>query len=233
MLKELRETRGLSQIELAEKIGVSERTIRKYEQDEDSIQIGVYKKMLKILEMSSNDFVSLSSNTKENVQQSSKMSSNMSSNAEFLSPNRQKVSSNPPKPHFINIPVYDEVFASAGNGRFNEECVSFYYSLERSLLKSCFKLSNCENLAFLRVSGDSMTPTLPPNARLLAQTRTEFKEGQIVLARLDDDLFVKRLHKQPHLKLVSDNEKYEPIILQGKDYELIAVIVGFLMSFEN
>ena len=64
MLKELRETRGLSQIELAEKIGVSERTIRKYEQDEDSIQIGVYKKMLKILEMSSNDFVSLSSNTK-------------------------------------------------------------------------------------------------------------------------------------------------------------------------
>ena len=233
MLKELRETRGLSQIELAEKIGVSERTIRKYEQDEDSIQIGVYKKMLKILEMSSNDFVSLSSNTKENVQQSSKMSSNMSSNAKFLSPNRQKVSSNPPKPHFINIPVYDEVFASAGNGRFNEECVSFYYSVERSLLKSCFKLSNCENLAFLRVSGDSMTPTLPPNARLLAQTRTDFKEGQIVLARLDDDLFVKRLHKQPHLKLVSDNEKYEPIILQGKDYELIAVIVGFLMSFEN
>ena len=69
MLKELRETRGLSQIELAEKIGVSERTIRKYEQDEDSIQIGVYKKMLKILEMSSNDFVSLSSNTKGNVQQ--------------------------------------------------------------------------------------------------------------------------------------------------------------------
>ncbi|TQR57304.1 hypothetical protein DMC01_08500 [Campylobacter troglodytis] len=106
-------------------------------------------------------------------------------------------------------------------------------SLFNYLYKSCFKLANCENLALLRVSGDSMTPTLAPNARLLAQTRTDFKEGQIVLARLDDDLFVKRLHKQPHLKLVSDNEKYEPIALAGKDYELIAVIVGFLMSFEN
>ncbi len=50
--------------------------------------------------------------------------------------------------------------------------------------------------------------------------------------RLDDELFVKRLHKQPRLRLVSDNEKFEPIELGGKDYELIGVIVGFIKAFE-
>ncbi len=73
-----------------------------------------------------------------------------------------------------------------------------------------------------------MTPTLPPNARLLAQHRTEFKEGQIVLAKIDEDLFVKRLQKQPSIKLLSDNAAYESIALQNKHYELLCVIIGFL-----
>lgn len=226
-IKKAREIRGLTQSDLAKFSGVSLDSIKKYEtKAQSNITLENLLKISSVLQVDLNYFA-------ENVPQSKKMSLNNVPQSKILSLNSVVSVVNPPKPHFINIPVYDEVFASAGNGRFNEECVSFYYSVERSLLKSCFKLSNCENLAFLRVSGDSMTPTLPPNARLLAQTRTEFKEGQIVLARLDDDLFVKRLHKQPHLKLVSDNEKYEPIALQGKDYELIAVIVGFLMSFEN
>ena len=228
---ELRKKNNLTQKEFAERTGIAYSTYQSYEYGTQTPRFEYLQKLSTIFNVPvsffTNDTLSL-------VGEKSVVSQNES----VVSRRKNVVSRvvsvvNPPKPHFINIPVYDEVFASAGNWRFNEECVSFYYSVERSLLKSCFKLSNCENLAFLRACGDSMTPTLPPNARLLAQTRTDFKEGQIVLARLDDDLFVKRLHKQPHLKLVSDNEKYEPIILQGKDYELIAVIVGFLMSFEN
>ena len=242
-IKKAREIRGLTQSDLAKFSGVSLDSIKKYEtKAQSNITLENLLKISSVLQVDLNYFAEnvpqyfvpqCVQQSAENVPQSKKMSLNNVPQSKILSLNSVVSVVNPPKPHFINIPVYDEVFASAGNGRFNEECVSFYYSVERSLLKSCFKLSNCENLAFLRACGDSMTPTLPPNARLLTQTRTEFKERQIVLARLDDDLFVKRLHKQPHLKLVSDNEKYEPIALAGKDYELIAVIVGFLMSFEN
>lgn len=212
MLKELREQRGLTQIELANKIGVSERTIRKYEQEEDTIQIGVLKKILENLEMSSNDLnlmsINLSSNQKS-VHQSVQQSKN---------------------PLSIAIPVYDEVFASAGAGRLNDECISFYLHFEKAFLKSYFKLTNTEHLALLRIEGDSMMPTLPPNARLLVQASTQFKEGQIVLCRLDDELFVKRLQKQPELKLLSDNKAYEPIALSNKDYELLSVVVGFIKA---
>lgn len=212
MLKELREQRGLTQIELANKIGVSERTIRKYEQEEDTIQIGVLKKILENLEMSSNDL--------------NLMSINMSSNQKSVHQSVQQ-SQNPLS---IAIPVYDEVFASAGAGRLNDECISFYLHFEKAFLKSYFKLTNTEHLALLRSYGDSMMPTLPPNARLLVQASTQFKEGQIVLCRLDDELFVKRLQKQPELKLLSDNKAYEPIALVGKDYELLSVVVGFIKA---
>lgn len=112
----------------------------------------------------------------------------------------------------------------------NDECISFYLHFEKAFLKSYFKLTNTEHLALLRSYGDSMMPTLPPNARLLVQASTQFKEGQIVLCRLDDELFVKRLQKQPELKLLSDNKAYEPIALVGKDYELLSVVVGFVKA---
>ncbi len=137
---------------------------------------------------------------------------------------------NPKNPLSIAIPVYDEVFASAGAGRLNDECISFYLHFEKAFLKSYFKLTNTEHLALLRSYGDSMMPTLPPNARLLVQASTQFKEGQIVLCRLDDELFVKRLQKQPELKLLSDNKAYEPIALSNKDYELLSVVVGFIKA---
>ena len=224
---------GLTQDDLARLSGVSIQSIRRYEgKDDANITLDILEKIAKALNSNVVYFVSqcLPMSPSEN-----KLSPNgaiLSPNAEFLSPNSVVSVVNPPKPHFINIPVYDEVFASAGNGRFNEECVSFYASFDKAFLRHYFKLTSLQSLAFVRVEGDSMTPILPPNARLLVQHRTDFKEGQIVLARLDDELYVKRLHKQPHLKLVSDNEKYEPIILQGKDYELIAVVVGFLKNVE-
>ena len=146
-----------------------------------------------------------------------------------LSPSQKSVSPSVPTSQ-IQIPVYDEVFASAGAGRLNDECISFYLHFEKAFLKSYFKLTNTEHLALLRLEGDSMMPTLPPNARLLVQASTQFKEGQIVLCRLDDELFVKRLQKQPELKLLSDNKAYEPIALVGKDYELLSVVVGFIKA---
>lgn len=213
-MKILREQQGLTQEDLARISGVSIQSIRRYESKDDAnITLDILGKIASALNSNVVYFVS-----------------QMSPNQIFLSPNVEKVSPNPPNPISIAIPVYDEVFASAGAGRLNDECISFYLHFEKAFLKSYFKLTNTEHLALLRLEGDSMMPTLPPNARLLVQASTQFKEGQIVLCRLDDELFVKRLQKQPELKLLSDNKAYEPIALVGKDYELLSVVVGFVKA---
>ncbi len=216
-IKNAREIKGLTQSELAKMSGVSLDSIKKYEtKAQTNITLENLVKISRILEVDLNYFG-------ENVPQSKKMSLNMSLND-------KKMSLNPQNPLSVAIPVYDEVFASAGAELTNDECISFYLHFEKAFLKSYFKLTNTEHLALLRIEGDSMMPTLPPNARLLVQASTQFKEGQIVLCRLDDELFVKRLQKQPELKLLSDNKAYEPIALSHKDYELLSVVVGFIKA---
>lgn len=217
-IKFAREAKGLTQEDLARISGVSIQSIKRYESKDDSnITLDNLEKIAKAFDTDINAF--------------------LSSNVSYLSPSQKKMSPSlspslsPSVPTSqIQIPVYDEVFASAGAGRLNDECISFYLHFEKAFLKSYFKLTNTEHLALLRLEGDSMMPTLPPNARLLVQASTQFKEGQIVLCRLDDELFVKRLQKQPELKLLSDNKAYEPIALVGKDYELLSVVVGFIKA---
>lgn len=231
-IKRMRENRHLTQAELAQKSGVSLDSIKKYEANsQKNITLDNLFKISKVLKVDLNFFadeMSLSGEMSLNKKMS--LSPQEMSLSVSLSP--PKMSSNVSKSQIVSVPVYDEVVASAGSGRFNDDFKAFSVEFDKAHLKRLFALANVDNLAIIRASGDSMTPTLPPNARLLLQFRTEFKEGQIVACRLDDELFVKRLHKQPRLRLVSDNEKFEPIELGGKDYELIGVIVGFIKAFE-
>ncbi len=210
----LRKDNNLSQKEFAERTGVAYSTFQSYEYGTQTPRYEYLQKLSSIFNVPMSYFID------DKVSLVDKQS--------VVSQGESVV--NPPNPLSIAIPVYDEVFASAGAGRLNDECISFYLHFEKAFLKSYFKLTNTEHLALLRLEGDSMMPTLPPNARLLVQASTQFKEGQIVLCRLDDELFVKRLQKQPELKLLSDNKAYEPIALAGKDYELLSVVVGFVKA---
>ena len=217
----LRKDNNLSQKEFAERTGVAYSTFQSYEYGTQTPRYEYLQKLSSIFNVPMSYFIDdkVSLVDKQSV---------VSQGESVVSQNKSVV--NPPNPLSIAIPVYDEVFASAGAGRLNDECISFYLHFEKAFLKSYFKLTNTEHLALLRLEGDSMMPTLPPNARLLVQASTQFKEGQIVLCRLDDELFVKRLQKQPELKLLSDNKAYEPIALVGKDYELLSVVVGFIKA---
>lgn len=218
----LRKQNDLSQQDFAERTGISTRTLQSYEYGEQSPKYEYLQRLSSIFNVPMSYF--------ENVVNQKESVVNVSSMSKKVSSIKKENVVNPQTPISIAIPVYDEVFASAGAGRLNDECISFYLHFEKAFLKSYFKLTNTEHLALLRLEGDSMMPTLPPNARLLVQASTQFKEGQIVLCRLDDELFVKRLQKQPELKLLSDNKAYEPIALVGKDYELLSVVVGFIKA---
>ena len=221
MLREMRETKGITQIQLAKMLGVSERTIRKYEQEEDSMQVGMLKKIMTALNMSNNSpaiMKKMSSNNEKNVQQYSKSIEKMSSNGVSLP---QTLNDD-----IVSIPFYEDIRASAGSGAYNEAETAEQLNFPKSFLRQYFGLISFNNLSIIIGKGDSMSPTLPENCYLLVQNGS-VNDGEICIARLDDELYVKRLQKRPKLKLFSDNKNYEPIELEGENFEILGRVVGY------
>ena len=221
MLREMRETKGITQIQLAKMLGVSERTIRKYEQEEDSMQVGMLKKIMTALNMSNNSpaiMKKMSSNNEKNVQQYSKSIEKMSSNGVSLP---QTLNDD-----IVSIPFYEDIRASAGSGAYNEAETAEQLNFPKSFLRQYFGLISFNNLSIIIGKGDSMSPTLPENCYLLVQNGS-VNDGEICIARLDDELYVKRLQKRPKLKLFSDNKNYELIELEGENFEILGRVVGY------
>ncbi|EHT8185547.1 S24 family peptidase, partial [Campylobacter jejuni] len=126
----------------------------------------------------------------------------------------------------INIPFFENVRASAGSGTYNDEESTQALGLSKSFLRECFGLYSFINLSVILGQGDSMAPTLPENCYLLIQ-QGEVAEGEICVTRIEDELYVKRLQKRPKLKLLSDNKAYEPINLEGENFEILGRVVGY------
>ena len=75
---------------------------------------------------------------------------------------------------------------------------------------------------YIRVAGDSMTPRIQPGALLLVDRMVETKDDDVVIARINDDLCVKKLRiKEGGIWLLSENEIYSPIqITEEMDFEV-------------
>ena len=76
---------------------------------------------------------------------------------------------------------------------------------------------------YIRVAGDSMVPKIHPGALLLVDRMVETKDEDIIIARINDELCVKRLgiESDGKLWLLSENELYEPIeIKEEHDFEV-------------
>ena len=85
----------------------------------------------------------------------------------------------------------------------------------------------------LKVRGMSMRDAGIFEGDLLAVKRaTEARNGQIVVARLGDDVTVKRLqHRQGHIELLPENPDFSPILVDGTlDFALEGIAVGLIRT---
>ncbi|HEH5289727.1 TPA: LexA family transcriptional regulator, partial [Campylobacter jejuni] len=192
-IKNAREAKNLTQLELAKSSGVSLDSIKRYETKESNITIHNLIKIAKVLDIDLNYFANVPK--LENQQET--LNDDM-----------------------INIPFFENVRASAGSGTYNDEESTQALGLSKSFLRECFGLYSFINLSVILGQGDSMAPTLPENCYLLIQ-QGEVAEGEICVTRIEDELYVKRLQKRPKLKLLSDNKAYEPINLEGENFEIL------------
>ncbi|EDP3607117.1 helix-turn-helix domain-containing protein, partial [Campylobacter jejuni] len=186
-------------LELAKSSGVSLDSIKRYETKESNITIHNLIKIAKVLDIDLNYFANVPK--LENQQET--LNDDM-----------------------INIPFFENVRASAGSGTYNDEESTQALGLSKSFLRECFGLYSFINLSVILGQGDSMAPTLPENCYLLIQ-QGEVAEGEICVTRIEDELYVKRLQKRPKLKLLSDNKAYEPINLEGENFEILGRVVGY------
>ena len=85
----------------------------------------------------------------------------------------------------------------------------------------------------LKVHGMSMRDVGIMDGDLLAVKQTkEAKNGQIVVARLGDEVTVKRFHRYQHvIELLPENSDFKPIVVQpGEPFELEGLAVGLIRS---
>jgi repressor LexA len=85
----------------------------------------------------------------------------------------------------------------------------------------------------LRVRGMSMRDAGIMDGDLLAvQMAKDAQNGQIVVARLGDDVTVKRLHRTRHgIELLPENPDFKPIVVGGDEpFELEGIAVGLIRN---
>ncbi|ECL2949648.1 helix-turn-helix domain-containing protein [Campylobacter jejuni] len=217
-IKNAREAKNLTQLELAKSSGVSLDSIKRYETKESNITIHNLIKIAKVLDIDLNYFANV---PKLSLSLPSKMSLSQDKYVPKLENQQETLNDD-----MINIPFFENVRASAGSGTYNDEESTQALGLSKSFLRECFGLYSFINLSVILGQGDSMAPTLPENCYLLIQ-QGEVAEGEICVTRIEDELYVKRLQKRPKLKLLSDNKAYEPINLEGENFEILGRVVGY------
>ncbi|KAG0191780.1 hypothetical protein DFQ28_010991 [Apophysomyces sp. BC1034] len=123
----------------------------------------------------------------------------------------------------LSLPLVGRV--AAGSPILAHEHIAQHYACDPALFES-------RPDYLLKVRGMSMRDAGIFDGDLLAvQKKQEAKEGQIVIARLGDDVTVKRFHRRVSgIELIAENPDYENIIvtLGQEDFELEGIAVGLI-----
>ncbi|QSN62417.1 MULTISPECIES: transcriptional repressor LexA [unclassified Caballeronia] len=127
----------------------------------------------------------------------------------------------------LSLPLVGRV--AAGSPILAQEHISQHYACDPALFSS-------KPDYLLKVRGLSMRDAGILDGDLLAvQKRTEAKDGQIVVARLGDDVTVKRWKRRPDgVELIAENPDYENIFVRSGsgDFALEGIAVGLIRSGE-
>ena len=124
----------------------------------------------------------------------------------------------------LSLPLVGRV--AAGSPILAQEHIDQTYLMEASLFSR-------RPDYLLKVRGMSMKDAGIMDGDLLAvQKAKEAKNGQIVVARLGDDVTVKRLHRTGHgIKLLPENPDFQPIVVgAGDSFELEGIAVGLIRN---
>lgn len=117
------------------------------------------------------------------------------------------------------IPIFSNK-VSAGFGSIADTHIEAHLDLAAHLI------SNPEHTFCVHVQGQSMQGAgLHDGDLITVDSSLEITTGQIVVAHLEGELFVKRFHQQQELiKLLSEHPDYPEILIKDPDFRVLGVV---------
>ena len=229
-IKLLRSENGWTQEDLAKKSGVSIQSIKRYETGiGENITTSNMEKIAKVFEVKKSYFL----NDDESSLVVRKFDENLVRKS-FVSPSnlkpQNKSNDNTEENGIIAVPYFEDTYASAGDGAINYEEAPTTLDFNESFLRGFLRISgDLSKVHIINAKGDSMEPTIANGELLFISTANAggVISGNIYVINYGGDVFVKRLEKNPITRAVtlfSDNEKYEPIVIDGENLENCAII---------
>ena len=244
-----REEKNLTQQELANLAGVSDKTIQRYEKsDDENLTTNVIKKIAMGLNLDVDILTQkdITKNVPQTVPQSKeKMSPNAGNLSHNTSPNPLNLKKSDKNnddvdddSDIVAIPYYEDTYASAGKGAVDYDEAPVTMEFGESFLRGFLRISgDLSDIHIINARGDSMEPTLTDGELLFVRTvknNLSVISGYVYVVSLEEDIFVKRLENNPVTKtitLFSDNEKYDPIVIDRNDnpnYQIIGRVVAHI-----
>lgn len=224
-IRAIREENDYTQKDFAKKFNIAYGTLQSYEYGETEPKLKFLENLSKYFKIPMSYFYSDVANVSPMNKKSVANVSSIDKKSVITPPNFKMSQDN------ISIPFFENVYASAGSGYINDENPPKTLEFSKSFIRDYLGTTEFSRLNVIKSKGDSMEPTIPKNALLFIRLG-DVKEGQICVARIDDELYVKRLQKRPVVKLISDNPDYDPITLhEDEDFELIGTVLGYIKRF--
>ena len=137
--------------------------------------------------------------------------------------------------NLITINYYEDVEASAGYGVVNAEIKPLQVDVSPEFLENVLSIPHYGNIDVVKVRGDSMEPFVGDGERVVVEREVEPKNGDVVIANYNGDIYVKKFFKKPpkkYVKLSSMNSFYPDIELEGDEVDSL-VIVGIVRAKFN
>lgn len=224
-IRAIREENDYTQKDFAKKFNIAYGTLQSYEYGETEPKLKFLENLSKYFKIPMSYFYSDVANVSPMDKKSVANVSSIDEKSVVTPPNLKMSQDN------ISIPFFENVYASAGSGYINDENPPKTLEFSKSFIRDYLGTTEFSRLNVIKSKGDSMEPTIPKNALLFIRLG-DVKEGQICVARIEDELYVKRLQKRPVIKLLSDNPDYDPITLhEDEDFELIGTVLGYIKRF--
>lgn len=133
------------------------------------------------------------------------------------------------KSDMVSLNFYEDIYASAGYGSTAYEHQPTKMEFDRNFLEKVLGIKRFDRLDIIRVIGDSMLPSIRDGEYIIIEHGAEAKNGDTVIANIEDELYVKRLYKIPFekwLRFESENEDYPHIDINTKDKLERCKIIG-------
>jgi len=226
-LKQFRQKLGLTQKELAEKLGFKWYKIKDMESNKQKITYEIAKDLEKLFSINPDWLLTGEGEMykgNERLQKARELLNNIENNHEA---------------DVVNVPFYEDIYASAGAGAYNETVSpTNNLTFSTNFLRNMLNILDYQGLHIITAVGDSMQPTICDGDRLFVLPLKDhnINDGGVYVISTPFGVLVKRVYIYPveqKMILHSDNPEIKDEILEGEVMEKIKFVgrvVGILRN---